>query len=63
MVQTFTVDPWTGKHKIILGFDLGTTFSGVSYAYLFPKYDPPAFCDFRIAGAEKKTWITDMIRP
>ena len=43
MVKSFAGDPWTGKHKIILGFDLGTTFSGVSFAYLFPKYDPPHF--------------------
>jgi len=36
MMKSFAPDPWTGKHKIILGFDVGTTFSGVSYAYLFP---------------------------
>ncbi|KAF8305224.1 uncharacterized protein EI90DRAFT_3001470 [Cantharellus anzutake] len=36
MVKAFAAEPWSGKHKIILGFDIGTTFSGVSYAYLFP---------------------------
>ncbi len=43
-MKPFASDPWGGKDKIILGFDIGTTFSGVSYAYLFPKYDLPSPC-------------------
>ncbi|KAF8328516.1 uncharacterized protein EI90DRAFT_2974277 [Cantharellus anzutake] len=35
-MNAFAASPWMGEHKIILGFDIGTTFSGVSYAYLFP---------------------------
>ncbi|KAF8337473.1 uncharacterized protein EI90DRAFT_2968350 [Cantharellus anzutake] len=35
-MKAFAAEPWMGEHKIILGFDIGTTFSGVSYAYLFP---------------------------
>src|SRR5260370_17230992 len=38
MTKSFAADPWTGEHKMILGFDIGTTFSGLSYAYLFPQY-------------------------
>ncbi|KAF8336893.1 uncharacterized protein EI90DRAFT_3013883 [Cantharellus anzutake] len=36
-MTSFSAESWTRKHKIILGFDIGTTFSGVSFAYLFPE--------------------------
>ncbi|KAF8311659.1 uncharacterized protein EI90DRAFT_2953365 [Cantharellus anzutake] len=36
-MKSFSADPWMRKPKIILGLDIGTTFSGVSFAYLFPE--------------------------
>jgi len=36
-MRAFSDRPWAGETKIILGFDIGTTFSGVSYAYLYPE--------------------------
>ncbi len=37
LMGTFSSDIWTGNHKIIIAIDLGSTYSGVSYAYLSPR--------------------------
>jgi hypothetical protein len=37
----FTPRPYTGSHrKLVVGFDIGTTFSGVSYSILEPGVVP-----------------------
>ncbi|KAF8761577.1 ATP binding [Rhizoctonia solani] len=34
-MKSFSDEPWKGESKIILGIDLGTTHSAVSFAYLY----------------------------
>ena len=37
-MKAFASELYTGKNRIIIAIDIGTSHTGVSYAYLYPKY-------------------------
>lgn len=44
-MKAWSNELWRGRSKIVIGVDLGTTHSGVSYAYLFNGwvFHPPPY--------------------
>ena len=35
-MPSFMEEPWSGDEKLVIGIDIGTTHTAVSYAHLYP---------------------------